>query len=71
MDICGDTDDIYAIGWILATLTEIHYNKKICRNLSETNHLKIALTNDLTTFKFLNAEKYEKTLNLIKILLQL
>ena len=70
LDICGETDDIYAIGWVLATLTEIHYNKKICRNLSETNHLKIALTNDITTFKLLNAKKYEKTLNLIKLLLQ-
>ena len=70
MDLCGNTDDIYAIGWVWATLTEIHYSKKICRNLSETNHLKITLTNDVTTFKFLNIKKYTKTLDLIKLLLQ-
>merc|ERR1712240_364330 len=66
MDLCGNTDEIYAIGWVLATLTEIHYSKKICKNLSETNHLKVTLTNDVTTFKFSNTKKYAKTLDLIK-----
>ena len=70
MDISGNIEDIYAIGWVLATLTEIHYSKKICKNLSETNHLKVTLTNDVTTFKFLNTKKYAKTLDLIKFLLQ-
>ena len=70
MDLCGDTDEIYAIGWILATLTETHYSKKICKNLSEVDQIKIALTNDVTTFKFLNAKKYAKILDLINLLLQ-
>ena len=70
MDINGKIDEIDAIGWVLATLTEIHYSKKICKNLSETNHLKVTLTNNVTTFKFLNTTKYAKTLELIKFLLQ-
>ena len=70
MDISGNIEEIYAIGWVLATLTEIHYSKKISKNLSEINHLKVTLTNDVTTFKFLNAKKYAKTLDLIKLLLQ-
>ena len=70
MDINGKSDKIYAIGWVLATLTEIHYSKKICKNLSETNYLKITLTNNVSTFKFLNTTKYTTTLELIKFLLQ-
>ena len=70
MDINGKSDEIYAIGWVLATLTEIHYSKKICKNLSETNYLKVTLTNNVTTFKFLNTSKYATTLELIKFLLQ-
>ena len=70
MDINGKCEDIYAIGWVLATLTEIHYSKKICKNLSETNNLKVTLTNNASTFKFLNKERYATTLKLIKFLLQ-
>ena len=70
MDINGKSDDIYAIGWVLATLTEIHYSKKICKNVSETNNLKVTLTNNASTFKFLNKERYATTLKLIKFLLQ-
>ena len=69
MDINGKSDDIYAIGWVLATLTEIHYSKKICKNLSETNNLKVTLTNNATTFRFLNKERYAITLKLIVSLL--
>ena len=70
MDLCGDTDEIYAIGWVLATLTEIHYSKKTCKNLSEGNQIKIALTSDVTTFKSLSGKKYDKILNLIYLMLQ-
>ena len=70
MDLCGNTDDIYAIGWVLATLTETHYSKKICKNLSEVNQIKIALTSDVTTFKSLSTKKYTKILDLINLLLQ-
>ena len=70
MDINGKSDDVYAIGWILATLTKIHYSKKICKNLSEANNLKVTLTNHASTFKFLNKERYATTLDMIKFLLQ-
>ena len=70
MDLCGDTDEIYAIGWVLATLTEIHYSKKTCKNISEENQIKIALTSDVTTFKSLSGKKYAKILDLIYLLLQ-
>ena len=69
MDINGKCEDIYAIGWVLATLTDIHYSKKICKNLSETLNLKVTLTNNVTTFKFLNKERYAITLKLIESLL--
>ena len=59
MDINGNSDDVYAIGWVLATLTEIHYSKKICKNLTEINNLKVTLTNNASTFKFFNKEKYD------------
>ena len=70
MDINGKSEDIYAIGWVLATLTEIHYSRKICKNLNETLNLKVTLTNNATTFKFLNKERYATTLKLIEVLLQ-
>ena len=70
MDLCGDTDEIYAIGWVLATLTKTHYSKKICKNLSEVNQIKIALTSDMTTFKSLSGKKYAKILDLIYLMLQ-
>ena len=69
MDINGKCEDIYAIGWVLATLTDIHYSKKICRNLNKTLNLKVTLTNNVTTFKFLNKERYAIILKLIESLL--
>ena len=65
MDVDGKREDVYAIGWVLATLTDIHYSKKICRNLDEVTNLKVTLTNNVTTFKFLDKEKYDITLKLI------
>ena len=70
MDLCGNIDEIFAIGWVLATLTETHYSKKSSKNLSEVNRIKIALTIDVTTFKFLDGKKYTKILELINLLLQ-
>merc|ERR1712115_720827 len=64
MDINGKSEDIYAIGWVLATLTEVHFSKKICKNLNETLNLKVTLTNNITTFQFLNKERYALTLKL-------
>ena len=69
MDISGERQEIYAIGWCLATLTEAHYLKKSDNNSNETNNLKINLTSNLTTFKFLKRDCYAKTLYLIESLL--
>lgn len=69
MDINGKIEDIYAIGWVLATLTEAHFSKKICKNLNESLNLKVTLTNNITNFKFLNKERYAITLKLIKSLI--
>ena len=70
MDLCGEIDEIYAIGWILSTLVEVHYTKKMCKNMSEGDQIKIALTNDITTFKSVTGKKYDKILSLIYLLLQ-
>ena len=70
MDLCGEIDEIYAIGWILSTLVEFQYTKKIYKNMSEEVQIKIALTNDITTFKSITGKKYDKILNLIYLLLQ-
>ena len=69
MDNNGKSEEIYAIGWVLATLTEAHFSKKICKNLNEALSLKITLTSNITTFKFLNKEKYAITLKLIESLI--
>ena len=71
MDLCGEIDEIYAIGWVLSTLVEAHYTKKTCNNTSEGDQIKIALTNDITTFKSLTGKKYDKILSLIYLLLQI
>ena len=69
MDLTGEKDDIYAIGWCLATLTEEDYSKNIAHNISETNNLKITLSHNLKTFKFVQKEFYTKTYNLIDSLI--
>ena len=34
MDINGKSEEIYAIGWVLATLTKAHFSKNICKNMN-------------------------------------
>ena len=70
MDLCGEVNVMYAIGWVLSTLVEIHYTKKMCKNMSEEDQIKITLTNDITTFKSITGKKYDKTMSLIHLLLQ-
>ena len=69
MDINGKREDVYAIGWCLATLTDSYYSKKPGKNLNESQCLKITLTSNLATFNFLKKERYVNTLNLIESLI--
>ena len=69
MDINGTKEEIYAIGWCLATLTETHYSKKTNKNFNEAHSLKITLSNHVTTFNFLKKERYNNTLRLIESLI--
>ena len=66
MDINGTKEEIYAIGWCLATLTETHYSKKTIKNFNEALCLKITLSNHVATFNFLKKERYNNTLRLIE-----
>ena len=70
MDICGEVEVMYAIGWILSTFVEIQYTKKVYKNISEEDLIRLALTRDVTTFKSITSKKYDKTVSLIKLLLQ-
>ena len=70
MDICGEAQVMYAIGWILSTFVEIQYTKKVYKNTSEEDLIRLALTRDVTTFKYITSKKYDKTVSLIKLLLQ-
>ena len=45
-------------------------HKKMCKNMSEEDQIKITLTNDITTFKSITGKKYDKTMSLIHLLLQ-
>ena len=70
MDLCGEVEVMYAIGWVLSTFVEVYYTKKIYKNTSEEDQIKLTLTSDVTTFKSITSKKYDKTVNLIKLLLQ-
>ena len=65
MDINGTKNEVYAIGWCLATITETHYSKKTIKNFNEAQSLKIILFIHVTTFNFLKKERYINTLKLI------
>ena len=69
MDLTGEKNNVYSIGWCLATLTEVYYSKNLAHNINETSNLKITLTYSLTTFKFLHKDCYTKTYTLIESLI--
>merc|ERR1712082_243576 len=70
MDICGETEELYAIVWVLSTFVEVQYSKKQYNNASEGDQIKLILTSDVSTFKSITSKKYDKTMGLIKNLLQ-
>merc|ERR1712115_615012 len=69
MDINGTKEEVYAIGWCLATLTETHYSKRTIKNFNVALCLKITLSNHIATFNFLKKERYSNTLKLIESLI--
>ena len=70
MDVCGENEEVYAIGWVLSTFVEVQYSKKQDNNSSEGDQIKLILAGDISTFKFITSKKYDKTMGLIKSMLE-
>ena len=53
MDIQGNIEQIYAIGWCLATITDFYYSNKKTSKYSEEINLRLILTHNTKIFKSL------------------
>ena len=69
MDIQGSIEQIYAIGWCLATITDFYYSNEKTSKISEEINLKLIFTHNTKTFKSVSHPQYKTTLKLVESLM--
>ena len=68
MDIYSSNENIFAIGWCIATITEFYYGNEKMSKTSEELDLKLILTHNMKTFKYLQNSQCTNRLSLLRTL---
>ena len=65
MDLKCPNEDIYAIGWSLATIVEFYFNNEKHSKPTHEIDLKIILSHNIKTFEHLQELHYARTRQLL------